>query len=251
MPTRYKIATQDRAETFTNKTLTSPILTTPDLWTPSWWNLINCTWIPWSSNWTLVPWTPTRTANTTFTVTDTSNANKYDLLLSRWTIITWKESTVVKTAIIDSASYSTNIVTVTITWNNPMASIDASSLKYFSQKCPLISFAYPLTCAVWTDVTAHFYADKPYTVMAAQQFLDTAWTTWTQTIDINKNDTTMFATKPPIASTATIWTFTWSDAAQTLAIGDKVSIDIDAKHTTAWVWMYVNLYIFPTNNLYL
>jgi len=29
MATRYKIATQDRAETFTNKTLTSPVINTP------------------------------------------------------------------------------------------------------------------------------------------------------------------------------------------------------------------------------
>lgn len=33
MATRYKIATQDRAETFTNKTLTSPVLTTPSAFT--------------------------------------------------------------------------------------------------------------------------------------------------------------------------------------------------------------------------
>jgi len=35
------------------------------------------------SFWIAVPGSPTRTANTTFTVTDTANANKYDLLLSR------------------------------------------------------------------------------------------------------------------------------------------------------------------------
>lgn len=46
MATRYKIATQDRAETLTNKTLTSPTLTGPALGTPASGVLTNCTGLP-------------------------------------------------------------------------------------------------------------------------------------------------------------------------------------------------------------
>jgi hypothetical protein len=43
---RYKLATQDRTETFTNKTLTSPVLTTPTLGTPVSGDLRNTTMLP-------------------------------------------------------------------------------------------------------------------------------------------------------------------------------------------------------------
>lgn len=197
------------------------------------------------SFWNNVPWSPTRTGNTTFTVTDTSNANKYDLLLSRWTQIRWTESSISKRGFVISATYATNTVTVTIV-GDTMASIDASSLAYFVNKGQIVTFQYPWTEAVWTDITARFFADKAYRVYWARAILASAGTTWTLTVDINKNGTTMFTTKPTVASGSTVGSDFTADNWTSLSNSDYVSIDIDTVHTTAGSGLTVQLYIWAT-----
>jgi hypothetical protein len=78
----------------------------------------------------------------------------------------------------------------------------------------------------------------------------TAGTTDNTTVDINKWGTTMFTTKPTLATT--VWAsplpFT-ADSGTSLALNNKVTIDIDAFQWTAAKDLYVHLYLFPTRYL--
>lgn len=134
-----------------------------------------------------------------------------------------------------------------------MASIDASSLKYAQigvepfQK----NFAVAGTIgATGTNIANTYYATEPMRVIGADLQVGTAGTTNSTTIDINKGGTTMFTTKPTLATTvATSPTPFTADSATSLALADKVTIDVDAVQTTNAIDLYVNLYVFPTRYL--
>lgn len=114
-----------------------------------------------------------------------------------------------------------------------MASIDSSSLKYHNQSFKTVKFYYPLTTAVATDICAPFQSDKAYRVYGAKPYLATAGVTGSSTYDINKNGTTMFTTKPTLATTITAGSNFTADNGTSIASGDLVTIDIDAISTTA------------------
>jgi hypothetical protein len=142
--------------------------------------------------------------------------------------------------------------TITII-GDTMLSIDSSSLKYFNANPDKRIFAIAGTLGnTGTNVASAYYADMPYRVIGADLEVGTAGTTGSFTIDINKNGTTMFTTKPTLATTvASSPTPFKADSATSLAFADKVTIDIDATQTTPPVDLYVKFYIFPTRYLYL
>lgn len=194
--------------------------------------------------WTAVPGTPTRTANTTFTVT-----GNYTALLTTGLVIKWTETSVVKVGMVLSSSYSSPNTTVTII-GDTMASIDASSCKYFSGEAIVKTFAVAGTLGtIATNIGNSWYADYAYRVIGAKPTVGTAGTTNNTTFDINKGGTTMFTTKPTIATTATTGTIFTADTGTSLAIGDKVTLDLDAVQTTAAIDGYVYLYLLPTRAL--
>jgi len=194
-----------------------------------------------SSVWTAVPGTPTRTGNTTFTIT-----GDYTALVTTGMVIKWTQSSVVKAGLVLSSTYSSPNTTVTIV-GDTMASIDASSCKYFNKAADVIHFAYAGTIgAVATDVMRAWYADKAYRVLGAKPSVGTAGTTNNTTFDININGTTAFTTKPTIATTATTGTIFTADNGKSLAINDKVTIDVDAVQTTPAVDGYIDLFLLPT-----
>ena len=94
-----------------------------------------------------------------------------------------------------------------------------------------------------------WYADYAYRVIGAKPCTGTAGTTNNTTYDINKGGTTMFTTKPTVATTATTGTIFTADNGTSLAINDRVSVDIDAVQTTAATDGYVYLYLLPTRVL--
>lgn len=203
--------------------------------------------------WTAVAGSPTRASNTTFTVTDTSNANKYDLVYSRGTPLKWTESSTVKQAVVVNSAYATNTVTVTI-MGDTMASIDASSLKYAHEKARVISFAVAGTIATGTDLSSHYNCPMALKVYGADGYHGTAGTTNATTYDINKNGTTMFTAKVSIASGATASDVTvgsTADSGTVTAVSDVLSIDCDSVSTTAPIDAYINLFVFPLQNQYL
>lgn len=200
--------------------------------------------------WTVVPGTPVRSDNDTFTVTDNSNTNKYDLLLSRWTILKWTESSTVKQAMVISSSYGANTVTVNIVWDT-MASIDSSSLKYGAVKAKEINFSYPPTVGTGTNIMGNYYASMKLKVHWALALHGTAGTTNATTYDINKAGTTMFTTKLSVASAGTVGTDTTADSWTYLDTNDLVTIDCDSVSTTAPTYATVKLFVSPYNDIYL
>lgn len=196
--------------------------------------------------WTAMPWTPTRASNTTFTVTGDVTA-----YVAKWMIIKWTESSTVRCAMVSIPStYSAPNTTITII-GDTMASIDASSLKYAMLPAEIKDFNIAWT--IWvtgTDVARAYYAPFPMRVIWADLQVWTAWTTNNTTVDINKWGTTIFTTKPTLATTvASSPTPFTADTATSLALWDKVTIDIDAVQTTSAVDLYVQLYLFPTRYL--
>ncbi|TXH55813.1 MAG: hypothetical protein E6Q97_07930 [Desulfurellales bacterium] len=200
--------------------------------------------------WTAVPGSPTRTSNTTLEVTDTGNANKYDKLISKGTCLKWTESASVKQAMVISATYATNKVTVTII-GDTMASIDANSLKYGAEKAREVNWAVAGTIgATGTDVAGHFYAPMEMKIFGADIRLGTAGN-GTTTVDINDDGTTMFTTKPSITTTNTSDLDNTADSGTVAAEDSKLTIDLDAVAGTAGVDLYVKLFWTPNLNQHL
>lgn len=200
--------------------------------------------------WTLMPGTPTRVGNTSFTVTWDVTA-----YVAKGMIIKWTEAAAVRYGMVSIPStYSAPDTTITII-GSTMASIDASSLKYAMIGAEAFIANFAIAGAIWATTTGWdaswaanaYYAKEPMVVFGADLQVGTAGTTNSTTIDINKGGTTMFTTKPTLATTvATSPTPFTADTATTLALADKVTIDIDAIQTTAAVDLYVQLYLFPT-----
>ena len=198
--------------------------------------------------WTEMPWTPTRTWNTTFTVT-------WDITtyVAKWMVIKWTESSVAKCWYVSIPStYSAPNTTITINWDT-MASIDVSSLKYSMLWLDREDFNIAWTIwATGTDVARAYYAPYPMRVLWADlQVWTVASTSWTTTIDLNKWWTTFMSTKATlaynVASSPTPFT---ADSGTSLGLWDKVTIDIDwVTSTTFPTDLYVQLYLFPTRYL--
>lgn len=200
-----------------------------------------------TSLWTAI--TGTRASNTTITVSGDQTA-----IFKKGMIVRWKESGVDKVGMVSIPStYSSPNTTITII-GDTCASIDTDTFKYsviLGAEPYIARFAYAGTVgAVATDVMNAYYATEPMRVLGADLQAGTAGTTNSTTIDINKGGTTMFTTKPTLATTvATSPTPFTADTTSALALGDKVTIDIDAVQTTAAVDLYVQLYLFPTRYL--
>ena len=193
-----------------------------------------------ASLWTAI--TATRISNTTCTVVGDQTA-----IFKKGMIIRWTESAVDKVAMVSIPS--TFGATTTITFvGSIMASVTA--FKYSSligaeqfQK----NFAYAGTLgSITADAMNAYYATEPMHVIGIDLQNGTSGTTNSFTIDCNKNGTTMFTTKPTLATTVASSPLPFTaDTATTLALGDRISIDIDAIMTTAGIDAYIQLYLFP------
>jgi len=203
--------------------------------------------------WKDAPATPTRVSNTTFTVPgDFSSVTTYPF--GKCTIWKWAESGVLKCAMQSiPQTYGAPNTTFTII-GDTMASIDAGSLKYAVIGPEKILFLRAGTLgAVEADafppITNMF---GPCRVIGADPFAKTAGTTNNTTFDINIAGSTVFTTKPTLATTVAYapTPFT-ADSGTSWAFGQALTIDIDAVQTTAAIDGGIVLYTFPTRLLYL
>ena len=101
--------------------------------------------------------------------------------------------------------------------------------------------------AVATGITNTITAIEPMRLLGADLWVGTAGTTNSTTVDININGTTAFTTKPTLATAvqSSPLPFT-ADTNKSLALGDDLTLDIDAIQTTPAIDLYVQLYLFPT-----
>ncbi len=201
--------------------------------------------------WQTVKGTPVRVGNTSFTITDTSNANLYDMVYGRTTILKWTDTGVTKLGMIVSSVYAANNVTITIVGDTLTATATMSSFTYSHEKCIPRVFAIAGTLGTGTDLTGKYHAPCAMKVLGADGYHGTAGTTNATTYDINKNGTTMFTAKVSIASAATSGTGYSADSGTELATSDVISVDCDSVSTTAPIDTYIQLFLFPLKNKYL
>jgi hypothetical protein len=186
----------------------------------------------------------TRASNTTITV-----ASDVTAIFKKGVLIRWSDSGD-KVGMVSIPSTESG-GTTTITIIGDTCGADATDFKYCLLPAEVAKFAIAGTIgATASDVANAFYARYPYRVIGADLQVGTAGTTNSITIDINKGGTTMFTTKPTLATTvATSPTPFTADDNTSLALADKITIDIDAVQTTAAVDLYAQLYLVPTRYL--
>lgn len=203
-----------------------------------------------SSLWTLMPGTPTRVSNTQLTITDTSNTLKLDLLLSRLTCIKWTESSTLRQAMIVSATYATNTVTINII-GDTLTSIDASSMKYFAQKANFYKLAMAGNVgAVSTGVMNTVMCEVAGKIFGFDAWADTAGS-GTTTFDVNKNAFTITTGKISITTTNKNVLGVTADTGTVTSVGDYLTADIDAIAATNIQGAFINVYYIPLYNSYL
>jgi len=93
-------------------------------------------------HWFYLPFTPVRTAERTFTLADTENAGKYDLMCQRGTVFKWLDGTDYKMACIHSAVYADDVVTFTLMGDRMSESVDMTTVKYFIEKSRVLTITY-------------------------------------------------------------------------------------------------------------
>lgn len=186
----------------------------------------------------------TRASNTTITVGSDVTA-----IFKKGMIIKWTDGTTHVGMVSIPSTYSSPNTTITIIGDT--CSADATDFSYCLLPVETMNFAVAGTLgATGDDVANAHYARMPYRVLGADLQVGTAGTTNSTTIDIDKATTTMFTTKPTLATTvASSPTPFTADDNTSLALGDRVRINIDAVQTTAAVDLYVQLYVFPTRFL--
>lgn len=195
-----------------------------------------------ASLWTAI--VGTRASNTTITVTGDQTA-----LFKKGMIVRWKESTVDKWGMVSIPSTYSSVTTITIV-GCVCASIDSGSFQY-SSLIGVEQFKQRFVTAgtlgaISTNVMNSWVALEPYNVIGVDVYVGVAGTTGSTTFDLNKNGTTMFTTKPTLSSTVSYSSTPFSaDSGTTLALGDRVTVDIDAINTTPAIDAYLELYVIP------
>lgn len=192
-----------------------------------------------SNYWNDMPGTPTRISDTSFSITDTSNANSYDKVYCPGSVISWEKSGGGwQAAKIITATYSSDAVTFTILGNTLSAGF--TDMKYCTQMAKEDSWTIPgnMPAEALTDIgRTIIWQDERY-VFSAKVYYGTAPTTTGGVWDINDDAATLFSSKPSIAAGATEGTEVVSDSlsgTNTTAVAAKslITLDYDSGHATA------------------
>jgi hypothetical protein len=202
-----------------------------------------------ASYWTDVPGTPTRVSDTQFTITDTSNANLYDLLFKKGVILKWLESTTFQTAMVISSSYSSNAVTINLVGDSLTAGFTA--MKYCIQKALTETFiiAGTFPSAATTNLSKTWFPTTGVYILSADLDVDTAGSgTGSTVVDINVSGSTKFTTKPTLTTTGTTDIDNVADTVSTeVTAKAPVTVDVDSvTATTAPSNGYVTLYYYDS-----
>ena len=200
-----------------------------------------------SSFWTAVAMT--RTGDTTI---ETDADVDMTAIFSKYAVIKWTDTTT-HVGMVVSSTYSSPHTTITIIGD--VCAATSSAFKYAMVGADafdsIFKFATAGTIgATGTDIANAVTGFSDYRVLGAELWVGTAGTTNATTIDINKNGTTMFTTKPTLASTvASCPTPFTADDNTSIALGDRISEDVDAVQTTAAIDLYSKLLVYPVRYL--
>ena len=189
--------------------------------------------------WDPMPGTPTRISDTSFSITDTGNANKYDMVYGPGSIISWEKSGGGwQAAKIVTAAYASDTVTFTIIGNTLSAGF--SSMQYCLRMVIVDSWAIPgsMPAAALADIGRAIFWQEDRYVFSAKVYYGTGPTTTGGAWDINDDGTTIFSSsKPSIAAGATEGTEVVSDSLSgtnttAVAAKSKITLDYDSGHAT-------------------
>ena len=189
--------------------------------------------------WTAFPGTPARVSDTSFSVTDTGNANLYDKMYSPGTIIKWEKSGGgFQVARIITAAYATNTVTYTLKGNTLAAGF--TDMKYCIHKSLKEVFYVPGTMpgnTATVNIGKTWIPDCDILIFDARSRYETAPTTTAGVWDINDDGATIQTTK--LSQTAgqnlgvdTQCDSTLATATTVIAKDSIVTIDYDSGHAT-------------------
>jgi len=192
-----------------------------------------------SRNWNDMPGTPARISDTSFSITDTSNANLYDKVFGPGTIISWEKSGGGwQAAKIVTASYSSNAVTFTILGNTLSAGF--TDMQYCTRLAVEDSWTIPgnMPSAGLANIGKAIYWQEDRYVFSAKVYYGTEPTTTGGTWDINDDASSIFSSKPSIAAGATEGIEVVSDSLSgtnttAVAAKSKITLDYDSGHATS------------------
>ena len=206
-----------------------------------------------ASFWTTVPGTPTRVSDSQFTITDASGANNYAAMLPKGTVLKWtKSGGGDQMAIIKTAAYGSNTVTIDILGNTLAAGFTA--MKYCMLPAVEDVFIIPGNMpgnTATADIGKTLYWKEDRYVLAAQVNMKTAPTTTNGVWDINDDSTTIFTSKPTATAAQAIGTAVGSDSVSgtsltPVAANSEITLDYDSGHaTTPGSNAYVYLWSIP------
>lgn len=214
-------------------------------------------WIPeieaGSAFWTDMPGTPTRASDSQFTITDAGNANLYDKMVPKGTILKWEKSGGgFQTAMVILAAYAADAVTIDICGNDLAAGF--TDMKFCMLPAEEDTFIVPGTLpgnTATTDIGKTIYAKQDLLIFGAQVRYKTAPTTTKGVWDINDDATSIFTTKPEIAASATLGVIQLCDcvldtATTVVAKDSAITLDYDSGHaTTPGANAYVTIWWMP------
>lgn len=202
-----------------------------------------------ASFWANVPGTPTRVSDTQFTITDTSNTNKYDLLFKKGVLLKWDESGTFQTAMVISSSYSSNAVTINIVGDSLTAGF--TLMKYAIPEALVKTFPIvgTLPASATTGISYTWITESDMYFLSADLVLDTAGSGAGSTVvDINDDGSTKWTTKPTITTTGTTDLDNVADNPSTaVAAGSEITVDVDSTVATAPSDAYVKVYYYPVS----
>lgn len=123
-------------------------------------------------HWFYLPFTPVRTAERTFTLADTENAGKYDLMCQRGTVFKWLDGTDYKMACVHSAVYADDVVTFTLMGDTISEGVDMTTMQYFIEKAKTITFTVAGNLpSNATEVAGYFPVPYQIKLLGADAFL--------------------------------------------------------------------------------
>ncbi len=158
-------------------------------------------------------------------------------------------------AMVVSATYSSNTVTVTIIGDTLASSATMSTFKYCVEKVRFAVLAIAGTLATGNDLTGRFFAHSDLKLFGADGHHGNSGTTNATTYSISKNSisgaSSILAADISIASGATAGdSYTASDGT-TMTLDDYLTVNCTAVSTTAPVDAYITIFFFPLNSQYL
>ncbi|MFA7164622.1 MAG: hypothetical protein WC124_02080 [Desulfoplanes sp.] len=204
--------------------------------------------------WDDMPGSPTRVSDTSFSITDTGNANLYDQRFPAGTIISWdKYLGGWQVAKVVSASYAADAVTFAIVGNTLSAGFTDMTVCACAVREDIWTIPGMMPGAAQSAMGRKFVWLEDRYVFSAKVMYGTGPTTTKGVWDINDDGSTIFSTKPEIAAGSTegtevVCNSLLSDATTAIAAKSSITLDYDSGHaTTPGADAYIFIWSIPVS----